>query len=97
MADGCLALWLGSVCAKTSEGQSDHCEAHWLVHSLQIHSVSGSACFSTLLSFLHKHCFLREKTRRLKGRPEIQTRQFPPRKVGYEFKPFIGKSLFLYE
>lgn len=65
--------------------------------TLIVHSLSGSACFSTLLSFLHKHCFLREKTRRLKGRPEIQTRQFSPRKVGNEFKAFIGISLFLYE
>lgn len=65
--------------------------------TLIVHSLSGSECFSTLLSFLHKHCFLREKTRRLKGRPEIQTRQFSPRKVGNEFKAFIGISLFLYE
>lgn len=48
------------------------------------------------LSLLNKHSFLREKSRRLKGRAEFQRGQFSSGKVGYEFKAFIGITFLLY-
>lgn len=47
------------------------------------------------LSFLNKHSFLREKSRRLKTGTKIQRRKFPSRKVGDEFESFVGITFLL--